>query len=501
ARLGRSNWAAGTSRLIWANGLFTPGIDLTTKGSTAVAVDIGDGLQVTEDDATSVDSYMLTLPMAPVAGTIAYVTISAAQASAQQRAKQGQTILVSLDGINFAEAVTVAFDGVNWAAGQRIYVKAISDNAEEGKTVVAISHSVINVDSNGVAQPLDSFAIPNVLVTVIDDDKPDAIITESGGSTSVLEGGVADSYTVVLSKAPAAGETVTVTLASSSNQVQLSAATIKFGLVADIANGIFAWDDAQTVFVSSPSDSTPENRIVSTISNTVTSDKADGIYADVETQKVSAEVIDSDTAAVRIIETNGSTVVSQAGETDSYQIVLTTQPTAPVTVHIAIDGQAAVNLALSPRVQQDATGYFVVFDGTNWDQPVTVNLVFDITWQAPPEGIRVFSQQPHDLTRIGGPLFVEGGVGPEDRSLTPSVALPDEFNPQVVRQIEVDDGTDVDQLIVFSDTAQAPLTGVLTDTHISGLGMPSNPLSVDYNDGTPPVDVARGITYTNLQVV
>ena len=483
------------------SGLFTPGIDLTTKGSTAVAVDIDDGLQVTEDDPASVDSYMLTLPMAPVAGTIAYVTVSAAQASAQQRAKQGQTILVSLDGITFSEAVTVAFDSGNWTGGQRIYVKAISDSAEEGKTVVAISHSVINVDGNGVAQPLDNYAIPNVLVTVIDDDKPDAIITESGGSTSVFESGASDDYTVVLSKAPAAGEIVTVTLTSSSDQVDLSRTTIKFGLVADIPNGIFAWNVAQTVLVFSPSDGTPENRIVATISNTVTSNKADGVYADVDSQNVSVEVVDSDTAAVRIIETDGNTTVSQASETDSYQIVLSTQPTAPVTVHITIDGQAKVDLVASPRVQQDASGYFVVFDGTNWDQPVTVNLMFDVTGQAPPEGIRVFSQQPHDLTRIGGPLFVEGGVGPEDRSLTPSVALPDEFNPQVVRQIEVDDGTDVDQLVVFSDTAQAPLSGVLTDTHISGLGMPSNPLSVDYNDGNPPVDVARGITYTNLQVV
>ncbi|MGB3415081.1 MAG: calcium-binding protein [Mesorhizobium sp.] len=484
------------------NGLFTPGIDLTTKGSTAVAVDIGDGLTVKEDDVASVDSYMLTLPMAPVAGTIAYVTVSAAQASAQQRARQGETILVSLTGNDgdWHEAVTVAFTDGDWA-GQRIYVKAISDDAEEGKTVVAISHSVINRNADGSAAALDNFQIPNVLVTVIDDDKPDVVITESGGGTSVFEGDAAgDTYTVVLSKEPAEGEIVTVTLTANSGQIGLSQTTISFARTASA--GVFAWNDAQTIRVTSPSDGTPENRQVITVTHTVTSsDPADGVYADVDSQKVSVEVVDSDTASVQIIETDGHTSVSKAGETDSYQIVLTTQPTAPVTVRIAIDGQAKVDLTKSPRVEQDGDGYFVTFDATNWDQAVTVSLMFDETGTTPPDGVRVFSQQPHDLTRIGGPLFVDGGVGTEDRSLTPSVALPDEFNPEVIRQIEVDDGTDVDQLVVFSDTAQAPLSGVLTDTHISGLGMPSDPLAVDYNDGNPPVDIARGITYSNLQVV
>ena len=154
------------------------------------------------------------------------MTISAAQASAALRAKQGQTVLVSLTGEEgtFFESVTVGFDSTNWAAGQTIYVKAISDDAEEGKAVVAISHSVVHRDANGNVlngDPLkgpvvdghyDGYQISNVLVTVIDDDKPAVLINETGGSTAVIEGGGADSYTVELSRPPAAGETVTVTV-------------------------------------------------------------------------------------------------------------------------------------------------------------------------------------------------------------------------------------------------------------------------------------------------
>lgn len=490
------------------NGLFVRGLDFKAKGDSSAAVDTADGLKVREGDESSIDSYELTLPAAPLAGTIAYVTVSAAQASAALRDKNGKTVLVSLDGVNFSESLTVAFDSGNWSSGVTIYVKAEDDGAREGQAVVAISHSVIHVDGNGNALTppaqgqFDGYQIPNVLVTVIDDDKPDVLINELSGSTGVREGDAAgDSYTVELTKPPAAGEIVTVKLTAGS-QLGLSVTEIKFALLADPANGIFAWNAAQTVTVTSVNDGVAENRLVQLIRHSVESSAQGGVYAGAESQEVRVDVVDADTAGVEIIETDGSTSVSQAGETDSYQIVLTAAPTAPVKVYINIDGQAKVDMAAPGNlVQQDADGYYVEFDAGNWSVPVTVNLVFDGTVQAPPSGIRAFSQQPHDLSRINGPLNIVGGVGDTDRSLTVAVALPTEANhPVAVDSGENGEG-DVDQLVVFSDTAQAPLSGVLTKNTITGLGMPSEPLMVDYNDGNPPVPVARGITYNGVGVV
>ena len=54
--------------------------------------------------------------------------------------------------------------------------------------------------------------IPGVVVEKVDNDAAGVIITPSGDDTVVFEGGATDTYTVGLSRAPGAGETVTVTL-------------------------------------------------------------------------------------------------------------------------------------------------------------------------------------------------------------------------------------------------------------------------------------------------
>ncbi|MBK8083037.1 MAG: hypothetical protein IPK28_03915 [Devosia sp.] len=473
------------------NGMFVRGLDLTATGATTGAsLDTGDGLSVLEDDPLSIDSYKLTLPDAPAVGTAVFVTVSAAQASTLTRSRPGgpgKTILVSLDGVNFAAAVTVEFTAANYAAGQTIYVKAESDTAEEGKAVVAISHSVVTTDP-----AYEGFDIGNVLVTVGDDDKAAVVIAESAGTTQVFENGASDSYEVSLSRAPAPGEVVTVTLQPGTG-LTLSTTELKFGAVAGA--GIFKWDDAQTVLVSSVNDGIA-NRYVSPIIHEVSS--TGGLYEAVDSELVQVEVIDSATPGVEIIESDGFTSVSQAGQTDTYQMVLTAQPTADVRVNIVVDGKARP--VVGGRVLQDPDGYYVVFTSANWATAVTVTMEYDAMGSDSTENQRVFSQQPHDLVAIQGPLFVEGGVGPSDRSITRAVVLPGELNPAVIRDVETDAENDLDRLNLFSDTVQADTTGLLTETRITGLNMPGGQLTVDLGNGVFQ-DFDRGITYTNFGVV
>ena len=88
---------------------------------------------------------------------------------------------------------------------------------------------------------IDGFEIQNVLVTVVDDDKPAIVINETGNGTTVFEGnvpgqatgGVSDSYTVELSKPPVAGEIVTVTL-QLGNQLTADRTEIRFGATEDL---------------------------------------------------------------------------------------------------------------------------------------------------------------------------------------------------------------------------------------------------------------------------
>ncbi|HBO45269.1 MAG TPA: hypothetical protein DD670_15340, partial [Planctomycetaceae bacterium] len=68
------------------------------------------------------------------------------------------------------------------------------------------------------------------------------------------------------------------------------------------------------------------------------------------------------TPGIRIIETNGSTAVSEDGATDQYQVVLTSRPTANVTVTLHANNQLQLNRSS------------LTFTSQNWNVPQTVTI-------------------------------------------------------------------------------------------------------------------------------
>ncbi|MGF1989150.1 MAG: VCBS domain-containing protein [Nostoc sp. ZfuVER08] len=76
----------------------------------------------------------------------------------------------------------------------------------------------------------------------------------------------------------------------------------------------------------------------------------------------SVTIADDDTAGVIITESGGSTFVTEAGTTDTYTVVLTSQPTANVTVNL--DGGAQLSLSSTA----------VTFTPQNWNVPQTVTV-------------------------------------------------------------------------------------------------------------------------------
>ncbi|MEM6400427.1 MAG: ExeM/NucH family extracellular endonuclease [Cyanobacteria bacterium P01_D01_bin.116] len=68
------------------------------------------------------------------------------------------------------------------------------------------------------------------------------------------------------------------------------------------------------------------------------------------------------TAGVTITESSGSTDVTEGGATDTYDVVLDTQPTDTVTVTITTGGETTTDFAT------------LTFDATNWDTPQTVTV-------------------------------------------------------------------------------------------------------------------------------
>src|SRR5207253_742048 len=132
-----------------------------------------------------------------------------------------------------------------------------------------------------------------------------------------------DTYTLSLTRAPAAGETVTVTLIYDATQLSTSVNSVTF----DIND----WFTAKTITVSGVNDGSAENDQLWAISHQVTSSLPGGVFAGItEEYEVVVMLGDDDAGGVTVTQSNGSTIVDPL-TTDYYDLGLTKAPTAAVT--------------------------------------------------------------------------------------------------------------------------------------------------------------------------
>jgi hypothetical protein len=211
-------------------------------------------------------------------------------------------------------------------------------------------------DTEG-ARLLDSYAFSFTTGTPL---VPGVTVTESGGATAVTEGGNTDTYQVVLDSPPTGD--VLISIDSGDNQLTTSPDNLTF----TSAN----WDTPQTVTVTAVDDSLFEESHSSSLSHTVSSSDSD--YDGISVADIPVSITDNDnpppgTPAVLITQSDGTTIVSEDVLTDTYQVVLNSQPTDEVTVSLATNSQLETSVTS------------VTFLTSNWDisQTVTVRAVDD----------------------------------------------------------------------------------------------------------------------------
>ncbi|MBX7147562.1 hypothetical protein K1X76_00630 [bacterium] len=289
------------------------GFTLTQSGGTTT---------VTEGGAT--DTYTIVLNALPTQDVV--ITVSGtAQAS-----------------VNLS---TLTFTNANWNTPQTITVTAVDDDSDEtSPDTTSITHSVTSDDDN-----YDGLSLASVSVSVTDNDSAGVSIDESAGSTDITEGGATDSYTVVLTSQPSA--TVTVAL-SSSAQYTRSSASLSFTTV--------NWATPQTVTITAVDDSVMEGAHAPVISHTVSS--SDTNYNNYAAGSVTVNITDNDTAGVSVTASLGTTELTEDGTTDTYTVVLTTEPTADVVITIVSTAEATANVSS------------LTFTSANWNTPQTVTL-------------------------------------------------------------------------------------------------------------------------------
>ena len=247
---------------------------------------------------------------------------------------------------------TLTFTSANWFAPQTVTVIGVDDSIDNSPDrQVKIGFQPSGADYSGVTQATAEF-------TAIDDESPAVIVSRH--SAQVAEKGGTATYTVALSTRPTGGN-VTVTPGSANTKTATVSGTLTF-TSSD-------WFAPQTVTVTGVDDSilNDPNRTTS-VSHSV----AGGGYDGVPVASVAVTAIDDDAPA--IIVSPLSVRVAENGGTGTYTVVLSTQPTADVTVTPASadTSTATVSGALT-------------FTSTNWSsaQTVTVKGVDDSIFNDP----------------------------------------------------------------------------------------------------------------------
>ena len=190
-------------------------------------------------------------------------------------------------------------------------------------------------------------------VTNTDDDTAGITVTPTSGLTTTEAGGTA-TFTVVLNSQPTADVTIGVS-SSDPTEGTVSAASVTF----TTAN----WNTPQTITVTGVTDAIDDGNVAYSIL-TAEAVSGDPNYDSLDASNVSVTNTDDDAAGIIVTPTSGLITSEIGGETPTFTVVLTSQPTANVVI----------NLSSSDTTEGTVGPDRLTFTSANWNVPQTVTL-------------------------------------------------------------------------------------------------------------------------------
>ncbi|HIK11274.1 MAG TPA: DUF4347 domain-containing protein [Oscillatoriaceae cyanobacterium M33_DOE_052] len=267
---------------------------------------------------------------------------------------------ISLDGVNFAPTQNLTFTNVNGTTPQTVTVRAINDTTPEDYHSGNITHTISNsADANYPT----TMTVGDVNPNITDND---ISYTLTGSSPTVTEGNSGtQQITYNITRAGAINETSNVDF----NFSGTGANTIDYNLISITGIGVttsgstiaFAANATQsTITVEVVGDQIDEDE--ETLEINLVNPTASGT-ASVTGSPATTTITDDDTAGVTITPTSGLTT-TEAGGTSSFDVHLTSQPTANVTI----------NLSSSNTAEGTIDKPSLTFTAANWNTPQTVTV-------------------------------------------------------------------------------------------------------------------------------
>lgn len=238
---------------------------------------------------------------------------------------------------------------------QTVTVAANDDSVLEGPHTSTLTHTATSSDAD-----YNAITIASTTVNIKDND-PGVVIQQTEGSTDVIEGGLTDVYSVMLSTQPTDSVTVTISVNAEST---VRPTTLTFNADATALN-------PQIVTVTAINDSAADGTQTSVISHTSAS--ADSNYDGASTgfivdgnltNEMTVNVADNDVPGVSIVNRTPS-YVFEGSAASVYAVVLNTQPLNTSVVAITL------STGSSPCSVTPST---LFFNTSNWNQAQPVSI-------------------------------------------------------------------------------------------------------------------------------
>ncbi len=292
---------------------------------------------ITEDDTAGITVQPTTLAV-DEDGTNNYTVVltSAPAGEVIITVDSGTVATVNNDMLTFAQS--------NWNQAQTVTVTGMDDNVHNAGDARSgtITHAISQGDSGDY--PIGREIDP-VQLTVADNDDPALSIQVVGDHTSIEEGGA---RMIRITVSPDTGESF---------------------MLLDVRPLLRISDGYELTLVQTDTSLNPTLQFEVSVTDN-DQDGADGMltidvssvtgYAAGSPAMVQLTVNDNDQADILITGTGSVTRVAENGGTDSYRVVLTSQPTASVTVTAA------------PGTGITMTDTTLTFTSTDWNQPQTL---------------------------------------------------------------------------------------------------------------------------------
>lgn len=427
------------------------------------------------------DTYTVRLGTAPTGTTIVQLTFDATDIG-----------VTTADSRYDSSTKRITFSAANWYIPVSFTIAAVDDvDLRENREIVPVTHSIVSSadarydDGNAATVEV---APTKLKVSVLDNDSEGVIVTESFGSTLVVQDknlldgdqSESDTYTVRLSKAPVGDVTITTVPLmrpdADGGMVQ-TVFTLPTALVFNSSN----WWVAQEVTITANPDFDPAPGTEDYMYFAKRDHRVSELFGPLE---ILGGVGPEDRSLVEAVLLPGETnSLASDGNVVSYSGSFT--PGAIDTMIVeAADLQAVADAVPTDDVSvlADLVGFTLqISKGPGLDRFWRINAVTDIGGGQ----IQLTLENPGRLEEH----WNENGA-PTSASEYAVNALSANFF--------VDETTQIDKVNVFNDTSVADDTGTLTSTLLSGLGMGPGVAFDTNEDNIADLFFASGISYATF---